>query len=111
MIFTLPNCKMKDCQTVKCAWLVCGGAGNRRLFDGFTELGRLAERAESLPDACTRCKEQAWYDMQNAGEASMAELLALGTLGKVYSSRQPAGVQTQHLFPSFYLYFLPPSIL
>ena len=57
------------------------------------ELGELARRM---------------HEVQGTG---MLELLALRTLGKVYCCRQPAGVQTQPLFPSFYLYFSIPSIL
>ena len=34
MIFTMPNYKMKDCQTVKYDWLDCERAGER-LFDWF----------------------------------------------------------------------------
>lgn len=48
------------------------------------------------------------HEVQGTG---MVESLALGTLGKVYCCRQPAGVQTQPLFPSLYLYFLFPIIL
>ena len=48
------------------------------------------------------------HEVQGAG---MLESLALRTLGKVYCCRQPAGVQTQLLFPSFPLYFLSLLIL
>ena len=97
MIFTLLNCKMKDCQTVKYDWLVCEGAGEDCWID---LLGGTGGSWESLPDACTK--------VQRIG---MLESLALGILGKVYCCKQPAGVQTQHLFPSFPLYFSIPPIL
>ena len=49
--------------------------------------------------------------MHKVQRTGMVESLALGTLGKVYCCRQPAGVQTQPLFPSLYLYFLSLFIL
>ena len=48
------------------------------------------------------------HEVQGTG---MVESLALGTLGKVYCCRQPAGVQIQPLFPSLSPYFSTSSIL
>ena len=69
-----------------------------RELGGFAR--RMHEGAKNRHGQCEEC----W-------EASMAESLALGTLGKVYYCRQPAGVQTQLLFPSLYLYFPTSPIL
>ena len=75
-------------------------------------LGREQEGAgRACQTHARRCNEQAWSVYRMLGGASMAELLTLRTLGKVYYCTQPAGVQTQHLFPSLYLYFLPPFVL
>ena len=48
------------------------------------------------------------HEVQGTG---VLESLALRTLGKVYCCRQPAGVQTQPLFPSSPLYFSISPIL
>ena len=55
--FTLPNYKMKDCQTVKYDLIRLLGVGEDCLID---LLGKRGGNWESLPDACTKCKEQAW---------------------------------------------------
>ena len=103
--FTLPNYKMKDCQTVKYDWLVCKGAGEDCLIDLLGGAGSW-ENSDWFIEQREFARRM--HEVQGTG---MLELLALGTLGKVYYCRQPAGVQTQPLFPSFYLYFSTSLIL
>ena len=53
--FTLPNYKMKDCQTAKYDWLDCWGAGEDCLIDllggSMEELGEIARRMHEVQEA------------------------------------------------------------
>ena len=66
--FTLPNYKMKDCQTVKYDWLVCWGAGKNWLVDLLGKEQEGAGREREFARRMHKVQGTGVVNVQNAGK-------------------------------------------